>query len=202
MNENYKPKVILVGDSYSGKTCIVNRICKDIYEKTELTMFQKISTTTLTTNSQSVTVQLNDIAGNEQYSNIAAPYFRNAKVALLVFSIDDRVSFEGIDKWLNKINEKLNTKDEDDSNYVYLILVGAKVDKADEIDGRKISVAEGKEKAKEIGPSVKYIEVSSLSNAGIPKLKDKIAQLAILSLKNIVSTHEPIPNPQPKPKCC
>lgn len=202
MNENYKPKVILVGDSYSGKTCIVNRICKDIYEETELTMFQKISTTTLTTNSQSVTIQLNDIAGNEQYSNIAAPYFRNAKVALLVFSIDDRVSFEGIDKWLNKINEKLNTKDEDDSNYVYLILVGAKVDKADEIDGRKISVAEGKEKAKEIGPSVKYIEVSSLSNAGIPKLKDKIAQLAILSLKNIVSTHEPIPNPQPKPKCC
>ena len=68
-------------------------------------------------------------------------FYKRVKLAILVYSIDNRKSFEGINFWLNEI--RLNS----DEN-VKLILVGNKNDLNDK---REVSFEEGQEFSKSNG---------------------------------------------------
>lgn len=204
MNADSQVKVLIVGAAGVGKTCIVNRIVRNEYENTQTTTLQNIESTTLTHGNQSVPIQIFDIAGSEQYSNIVGHFFHHAKLALLVFSIDSEQSFKDVDKWLEKIQEFFSTENKDDAKYISLILVGTKSDLSDK---RKVLVSDAEKKAKEINPLVEYIEVSSLTGDEIGNLKDQIAQLAISSNKTafhekIVSPIQEKEEPDPKKRCC
>ena len=170
-------KVIFVGQAGSGKTCIVNRIVFDTFNKaTKSTIIQSVSSATLVYDDISVSIQITDLAGTESFMNTVPHFFHDAKIAILVFSIDSLKSFEEIDYWKKSISEELNTELESDPAYVKLILVGTKSDKDNE---RQVSREVAQEKARSIGCSVEYIEVSSLTGEKIKKLKDEIAKIAI-----------------------
>lgn len=177
-------KVIFVGQEGCGKTCIVNRIVYDTFsDKSKSTIIQTINSTTLTYDERSVPIQIFDLAGSEKYTNTVANFFHNAKIAVLVFSIDNLKSFENVDMWKNLIDKELNTENETDSDYAFLILVGTKSDKIDE---RKVEKSNAQEKARNFGCSTDYIEVSSLTGDKIKKLKDEIAKIAINCINDVV----------------
>eukprot|EP00997_Jenningsia_sp_PLL12_P007126 NODE_3732_length_737_cov_66.498547_g3139_i0.p1 GENE.NODE_3732_length_737_cov_66.498547_g3139_i0~~NODE_3732_length_737_cov_66.498547_g3139_i0.p1 ORF type:complete len:113 (+),score=16.47 NODE_3732_length_737_cov_66.498547_g3139_i0:39-377(+) len=95
-----KFKVILVGDSGVGKTCIVQRAAQDLFEQSSSTIgfsFQKMQ---VHVDGKPVSLQLWDTAGQERYKSIIKMYYRNTQAAIIVFDITSEESFESLKLWV------------------------------------------------------------------------------------------------------
>ncbi|XP_067140425.1 ras-related protein Rab-33B-like [Centruroides vittatus] len=128
-NDDLIFKVILIGDSNVGKTCLIERICHGkILEKPKTTIGFDFYSKTITRNGKTITLQLWDTAGMEQFRQ-AMPqhYYRNAKAVLFVYDMTDKNSFDNIDKWI----EECRNYQENDR--VHWILIGNKSDCVDNI---------------------------------------------------------------------
>ena len=104
----YHFKIILIGDSNTGKTTI----CNTLLERDNVTMqYQPTIGIDLNIlnmelyNDTNVKIQLWDTAGQEVYRSIISSYYRNTCGTILTYNITDRKSFENLDMWLNDINK-------------------------------------------------------------------------------------------------
>ena len=62
-----------------------------------------------------------DPSGQEKYHSVTNLFINNSNIVILIYSIDSRITFEGLDYWFNSIKERLERE-----NYI-LPIVGAKV---------------------------------------------------------------------------
>ena len=101
-NENKLFKIITLGDSGEGKTCILRRFVTRKFDINTLSMigFESSSKEIVLKNGTKVTLQLIDTSGQENYHALATTYIRNIDGVLFVFSHDSRESFNNIKKWL------------------------------------------------------------------------------------------------------
>lgn len=180
-------KVIVIGRYQCGKTCMVNRILTDRFNSEKFTCSIIVSTYKL----QGKEFQFNDISGKETFQNVVKPLFRNAKIAIIVFSINSDESFQEIDKWHDKVKEVLNVDDPNDPNFVSIILVGSKSDLE---PTRKVTPDQAYQKACSLGNLVKYIEISSKNGENIDSLKEEIVNCA--NRITIVRSNSPVHNNQ------
>ena len=108
-------KVVIVGDSGVGKTCLMLRFVKDEFvSSTRATIgmdfctrqlaVDVLSSTAMST-VQRLTVQVWDTAGQEQFHSLTATYYRKAGGVMIVYDSTSRVSFEGLPKWLRQVND-------------------------------------------------------------------------------------------------
>ena len=85
-------KVILVGDSGVGKTCIVVRASKDYFQETAPSTigfsFLKLNKNI---EGQPIELLIWDTAGQERYKSIIQMYYRGAKAAIVVFDLTNKV---------------------------------------------------------------------------------------------------------------
>lgn len=135
LNEK-KYKIIWIGDSGVGKTCLLIKALKNLFEKQNKSTlgFEYHNIEINLKNNKKILLQTWDTCGEESYKSIASNFYKRAKLAILVYSIDSRESFEGLNYWLNEIRTN-SQKD------VKLILVGNKSD-LDEF--REVTYEEGK----------------------------------------------------------
>ena len=87
-----KPKVVLLGESGVGKTCIIARYMYDKFDPciiSSLTCQFVIKTIELP-DGKSLTIHLWDTAGQEKYRSINKIYYKNAKVGILVYDVTDK----------------------------------------------------------------------------------------------------------------
>jgi Ras-related protein Rab-5C len=160
-------KIVLIGATSVGKTCIVKRATTGIFEVgTQPTLGASYTSKVVTANETSTRLLIWDTAGQERYRGITHMYYRNAVAALLVYGINDRDSFNQIDVWLRSLQE--NTPN------VLVFLVGNKLDLEDD---RQVSVEEAQEKATEIRAS--FAEVSAKTGLGIEELFVCVASAAM-----------------------
>jgi small GTP-binding protein len=130
-----KYKIIWIGDSGVGKTCLLTKALKNFFdEELKSTLGFEYHNITININDKKILLQTWDTCGQESFKCIVNMFYKRAKLAILVYSIDNRKSFEGINFWLNelRINSGDNTK---------LILIGNKNDLDDQ---REVSYEEGK----------------------------------------------------------
>ena len=115
MNSNEKIcKVILVGESGDGKTCIIVRFISDEYNQ------NMMSTTGASYASKivdfeeykkSVQFQIWDTAGQEKYRGLTKIFYKDAKIVILVFDVTNRKSFDEIKNyWHSQILENSSEK--------------------------------------------------------------------------------------------
>eukprot|EP01083_Nonionella_stella_P160654 525420_1 len=157
-------KVVVLGDSGSGKSSVIIRGVKNAFDdEIELTMGIDFFTKTYRTEKKEIRVQIWDTAGQERFRSIIGSYVRGCDNALLIYDISDRKSFEALDEWVEKIRE------EKISDNVKMWLVGNKSDLSEE---REVQKLEAVDKAAEFG--VSYCEVSAKTGAGIAKLMDAV----------------------------
>lgn len=71
-----------------------------------------------------IILNLWDTAGQERFKSLIPSYIKDSAVAIVVFDITSRQSFQSVDKW---IEDAKNLRDDD----VLLILTGNKADLAD-----------------------------------------------------------------------
>ena len=161
-------KVVLLGDSGVGKTCIIQRYVNNNYnENTEST-----STSTYTYKSidykalnKSISFDIWDTAGQELYRALAKNFYLNASIGILVYDIRRKESFESIkDYWYEQV------KTSGEENMVF----GVVGNKCDLFQEEKVSEAEGKKFAKEIGAVFQL--TSCKENIGIDELFQECAQ--------------------------
>ena len=109
MNFNYQTcKIVLLGESGVGKTCIISQFVNQTFqEDVESSSSGTFSSKTLIyNNNQVLKLEIWDTAGQEKYRSIASMFYKEADVAILVYDITRKESFEQIKQyWLNQIKE-------------------------------------------------------------------------------------------------
>ncbi|XP_062872657.1 ras-related protein Rab-34a isoform X1 [Trichomycterus rosablanca] len=162
-------KVIVVGDLAVGKTCLINRFCKDVFDKNykatigvdfEMERFEVLGVP--------FSLQLWDTAGQERFKCIASTYYRGAQAVIIVFDLNDVASLQHTRQWL------LDAMKENDPTGVLLFLVGTKKDLSSPaqyslIEQDAIKVAEEMK--------AEYWAVSSLSGENVREFFFRVASL-------------------------
>ncbi len=149
-------KLLLIGDSGVGKSCLLLRFCDDAWTPSFITTIGidfKIRTIEL--DGKRIKLQIWDTAGQERFRTITTAYYRGAMGILLVFDVTDQKSFENVRTWHANIEQHA-------SEGVSKILIG---NKSDWEEKRAVSTEQGEELARELG--IPYIETSAKSNANV-----------------------------------
>ena len=143
--DNITCKVVLVGESGVGKTCIIQRYINNSYnENTESTQASTYSYKTVEYKdfNKSISFDIWDTAGQELYRAVAKNFYINASIGLLVYDIKRKESFEAIKNyWF----EELKSSGEDN------MIFGVAGNKCDLFQQEQVTEEEGKKFAKSIG---------------------------------------------------
>ena len=118
-------KIIIIGDSYVGKSCLAIKATKGTFESLYtptvgfefLTFFVKIE-------NSNIKLQIWDTCGQEVYRSLIGSFYRNSSLAIIVYAIDNDSSFSSIDTWVNELKTKGNPD-------MAIFLVGNKADLED-----------------------------------------------------------------------
>ncbi|XP_053500721.1 ras-related protein Rab-36 isoform X2 [Ictalurus furcatus] len=116
-------KAVVVGDLNVGKTCLINRFCKDAFDRDyKATIGVDFEIERFELSGLPFSLQIWDTAGQEKFKCIASAYYRGAQVIVTVFDMTDILTLEHTKQWLM---EALN---ENEPNSCFIFLVGTKKD--------------------------------------------------------------------------
>lgn len=99
---DYLIKLLLVGDSGVGKSCLLLRYSDDSYTSSFITTIGidfKIKSITIPdgkATESKVKLQIWDTAGQERFRTITTAYYRGAMGILLVYDVSDETSFANV----------------------------------------------------------------------------------------------------------
>ena len=147
MSEKTTYKIILIGDSAVGKTCIFKKITTGVFnEKSISTIGMDRRTLNFTIKDSEgrdldVEVQLWDTAGQERFRTITNNYYKSSQGLLLIYDITKKDTFNNVENWINSIKETLGEEDK-----YLIVLIGNKVDLAEaNPETREVSLDEAEE---------------------------------------------------------
>ena len=167
-------KLILIWDSYVGKSNILLKYLKNQFnENSKTTIGVEFGTKNIIINNKRIKIQIWDTAGQERYRSITSAYYKGAKGALIVYDITRKNTFDNIDKWITDL--KLNG----DKN-ICIIILG---NKSDLIDKREINKNDGIKKAEMYKTA--FLETSALNGDNISKAFDELIEQIVINNKNI-----------------
>ncbi|EDO39137.1 predicted protein [Nematostella vectensis] len=149
-------KILLIGDSGVGKTCILCRFANDEFNKSHIsTIGIDFKMKTLMVDGKRIRIQMWDTAGQERYETITTQYYRRAQGIILVYDITRLDTFQNIRKWLRYVDEHASTN-------VQTLLLGNKCDiEQQRIVGKELGVKLASER------NIHFYETSAYSNTNI-----------------------------------
>ena len=146
-------KMIIIGDSAVGKTCIFKKIISGSFSEKSISTIgiDRRTLAFIIKNSQGkdmeVDVQLWDTAGQERFRSITTSYYKSSQGLLLMYDITKKDSFDSIENWIQSIKESLG----EDEKYL-IVLLGNKLDLANENpDSRAVSAEDAEKLCKDKG---------------------------------------------------
>mmetsp|Transcript_14018 Transcript_14018/g.16159 ORF Transcript_14018/g.16159 Transcript_14018/m.16159 type:complete len:213 (+) Transcript_14018:33-671(+) len=148
-------KLLIIGDSGVGKTCLLLRFCENNFTTSHLTTIGiDFKIKTIDVDGKKLKMQIWDTAGQERFKTITQTYYKGAMGIILTYSCNDRDSFNSIENWMKQIKQHANEK-------VCKVLVGNKSDVPD----RTVSYEEGKRLADSFG--IKFFETSAKDSLNV-----------------------------------
>ena len=176
LNHDLCFKIIIIGDSAVGKTSLVHQ---GVFEKFnpnyQSTVGLDFSTMYLKIEQKIIKLQIWDTCGQEAYRSLIKNFYRNASLALMVYSIDNKESFADIDLWIKELKSCSNP----DSK---MFLIGNKND----LENRQVTTEKGKNFAKSYG-FVGFLETSAKTGFNAREIFIKSAQILYNDYKNYES---------------
>ncbi|XP_060081767.1 ras-related protein Rab-37-like [Ylistrum balloti] len=150
-------KVMLIGDSGVGKTCLLVRFKDGAFLSGSFisTVGIDFRNKVVDVDGTKVKLQIWDTAGQERFRSVTHAYYRDAHALLLLYDVTNKASFDNIRAWLGEINEYAQ---ED----VVIMLLGNKSDSAAD---RVIRTEDGEKLAKEYG--VAFMETSAKTGMNV-----------------------------------
>ena len=155
-------KLVLIGDSGVGKTCIISRFTKnsfDVNPGSTIGASYASKTIEIPGTDESLDLDIWDTAGQERYKALTKIFFQGAKMAVLVYDITVQKSFESIkNEWLKVLREN---GDPD-------IVTAVAGNKSDLYEKEEVPEQEARDFAKSIGAI--FCLTSAQNNSGINEL--------------------------------
>lgn len=119
---DYLFKLLLIGDSGVGKSCLLLRFADDSYLESYIsTIGVDFKIRTVELDGKTIKLQIWDTAGQERFRTITSSYYRGAHGIIVVYDVTDQESFNNVKQWLNEIDRYA-------SENVNKLLVGNKND--------------------------------------------------------------------------
>ena len=164
--EETENKVVLIGESGVGKTCIINQFMTGEFDEGSLPTLtcQFCKKKFKFQEDKSITIDIWDTAGQEQYRSLNRLFYKNAKAVILVYDVTNVASFDEIKKyWSGQIKQYCD-------NSIIIALAGNKSDLYEE---RQVQDEEGEKYAKSMNAI--FASTSAKNDSGIKELFENIA---------------------------
>lgn len=153
---DYLFKLLLIGDSGVGKSCLLLRFADDSYLDSYIsTIGVDFKIRTVEQDGKTIKLQIWDTAGQERFRTITSSYYRGAHGIIVVYDVTDQESFNNVKQWLNEIDRYA-------SENVNKLLVGNKSDLSDK---KVVSSETAKAFADEIG--IPFMETSAKNASNV-----------------------------------
>ena len=126
-------KIILIGNIGVGKSCLSLKATKGIFlEEYISTIGFEFYCFNVKVNEKIIKLQIWDTCGQEAYRSLIKNFYRNASLAIVVYSVEDLQSFNDIDIWLKQVKTY-------GTSSCKIFLIGNKID----TENRKVSTEMG-----------------------------------------------------------
>ena len=168
-------KVVLLGDSGVGKTCIISRYISGSFDKniastngasycSKMVKFEELG--------KNLLLDVWDTAGQEKYRALTKFFYKDASVVILVYDITREESFNNLKNyWYNQLQE--NCKN---------VVIGLAGNKCDLYEEEKVSEVEAREFADKIGAIFEL--TSAKNNTGINDIFEKVGNKSFSLFSN------------------
>ena len=155
-------KLVFVGDTEVGKSCLITRFIKGVFETNlkETTKANYVSKIIeIPEIRESITFDIWDTNGREKFKSMARIFYQGAKMAILVYDITRKESYDSVKNWWYK-----DIKEHGDPD----IVIGIAGNKSDRYDDEEVPEQEAREFAENIGAV--FSLTSAQNNSGIDEL--------------------------------
>ncbi|KZT11146.1 GTP-binding protein ypt1 [Laetiporus sulphureus 93-53] len=153
---DYLFKLLLIGDSGVGKSCLLLRFAEDAFTDSYLsTIGVDFKIRTIDFEGKTIKLQIWDTAGQERFRTIAAAYYRGAHGIIVVYDVTDGESFQNVKGWLQEIERY-------GSETVKKLLIGNKSDLAER---RVVEYDAAKEFADQL--EIPFVETSAKTSTNV-----------------------------------
>jgi small GTP-binding protein len=174
MKHDHLIKLIIVGNSGSGKSCIISKFKSSnfsVSQQSFMTIGVEFVSKSIDIGGKKIKLNIWDTAGQEIFRSITRNYYNGVAIALLVYDVTNRKSFNDIKYWLDEIRIS-NSKD------VIIVLVGNKIDIA---HNRIISTSEGHKLS--LKEKIPFYETSVKNNDNIDIIFMESCKLVMEKIK-------------------
>ena len=166
MQNEEENKVVLIGESGVGKTCIINQFMNGKFDANSLSTLsaQFFRKNIVFSGDKNITLDIWDTAGQEMFRSLNRIFYSNSKVVVLVYDVTNKKSFDELKNyWWGQIKENCNNN----------IIIALAANKCDLYEQRQVSDEEGEEFAESLGAL--FASTSAKNDSGITKLFEDIA---------------------------
>ena len=162
-------KIIVIGDSGVGKSCLTNRATINLFEDTyTATVGFEFLSFNVKIDGKIIKLQIWDTCGQELYRSLITNFYRNASLAIIVYAINSRDSFENIEMWLRELRTHSNPD-------AKVFLIGNKVD----LDNERVITKEQGETFYKTNKLNLFIESSAKTGFNAKRVFIKAAKLLL-----------------------
>nr|KAG5708474.1 hypothetical protein BaRGS_026201 [Batillaria attramentaria] len=182
-------KLVVVGDSACGKTCLMIVFIKDQFPVTDVPTIFDNYVGDVEVDGQKVKVDLHDTAGVDVYDRLRQLSYNETDAVVVCFSIDSHVTFQNVQqKWTPEVRHYCRD--------VPIILVGCKKDLRNDpatcdklnVKGQNpVSEEEGRAMAERIGAAA-YVECSAKTKDGVREVFETVIK-GTLGLSALLYLH-------------
>ena len=160
-------KVVLVGETQTGKTSIIAKLTKDIFqEEVGSTIVNSITNYKIELeDTKTVQLVIWDTAGQEKYRSLNTLFYKDAVIVVLVYDQTQRKTFEEVKNyWIPQIRSHCGEK----------IIVAIAANKSDLFEEQEVSDEEGKQLA-EATKGI-FMQTSCKTGSGIKEVFRALAK--------------------------
>jgi Ras-related protein Rab-1A len=155
---DYLFKLLLIGDSGVGKSCLLLRFADHTYTESYIsTIGVDFKIRTIDLDGKTIKLQIWDTAGQERFRTITSSYYRGAHGIIIVYDVTDVESFNNVKQWLNEIDRYA-------CEGVSKLLVG---NKCDLVNKKQVDYNTAKEFADKL--NIPFLETSAKNATNVEK---------------------------------
>merc|ERR1711892_151881 len=174
---DYLFKLLLIGDTGVGKSCLLLRFADDTFTRNYIsTIGVDFKIRTIELEGKTIKLQIWDTAGQERFRTITSSYYRGAHGIIVVYDVTDMDTFKNVSQWLEEIDRYA-------CENVNKLLVG---NKSDMTSKKVVEFSTAKEQADTF--KIPFLETSALNATNVEQAFMKMAA----EIKERITVNEPI----------